>query len=945
MLRKLLLVTSFVALIFGLQGCETAPEQMAGVKAESAPAAILKSPKDTRQFATLTLANEMEVLLVQDTSSDISAVSLALGVGSFQNPANQQGLAHYLEHMLFLGTEKYPEPNTLQKFIDHNSGSWNAYTAADHTNYFFSLPAEKLDEALDMFSDYFKAPLFDLEYSDKERNAVNSEWSMGRSQDGRIIHYLSGITGNPQHPASQLAVGNLETLADKEGSILNEELVSFFNRYYSSNIMKLVMVSKLPLDQQEALARKHFGGVENKYIEKPSVKVPGVTATEMGKKIHYKSVMDLKMLVLSFPIPNNLDQWKSKPNNYIVSLLASEEPGTVAQQLREKNLAKAVYARVNPSANDYDGNFEIYAELTDEGMTKRDEIIASLFAYVDLIRKHGVDEKYFLEQQAINQKKFANMEMQQPLQTAIGLSATLLTFEPQWAIAHPYVYEKFDRKAVRNVLKQLEPERARIWYISQTESATTPVPFHEGAYDVQAVEAADIKRWKALAASIQYQLPAENDLFSKSAVKVLPSTLEKPKLLKDTDGVEVWLTHSKQFQGQKGKIDILLNTPMSSANAKNQMLAKLFASAMNSQQLSLVDRAGQAGIGIQFLFNKTDFVVSLSEFNAKHPLLVERIFTELADWSISDAEFAKAKDSLRQNLINREKSPPIRQLGDLLGRQLMENSWSREEEKTVVDGLTKQELLDYKGRLFTHNRLRVFAYGNYDESTVLKIAADVEGRLPVKRKSSELYVRKPMDPVAGRNIVYKEALTGHTDNALLQQFSVAEKSILSKAQLVTLDALLGNSFFTQLRTNEQLGYVVGTAASTDGDFAGLLFYVQSNNKDLPAIKTRIERFQKEFLSELEATAPEVIEQIKTSQLALLNKLPSDYHEEMGPLLSDFYGGRLDFDSKEKLKAEFPHVTKEAIVALYKSLVLNAGGRNAVVQLKGSSFADTEFASD
>jgi len=206
-------------------------------------------------------------------------------------------------------------------------------------------------------------------------------------------------------------------------------------------------------------------------------------------------------------------------------------------------------------------------------------------------------------------------------------------------------------------------------------------------------------------------------------------------------------------------------------------------------------------------------------------------------------------------------------------------------------------------------------------------------------------VRKPMDPVAGKNIVYKEALTGHTDNALLQQFSVAEKSILSKAQLVTLDALLGNSFFTQLRTNEQLGYVVGTAASTDGDFAGLLFYVQSNNKDLPAIKTRIERFQKEFLSELEATAPEVIEQIKTSQLALLNKLPSDYHEEMGPLLSDFYGGRLDFDSKEKLKAEFPHVTKEAIVALYKSLVLNAGGRNAVVQLKGSSFADTEFASD
>jgi Secreted/periplasmic Zn-dependent peptidases, insulinase-like len=315
MLKKLSVIVLGAVLVMGLQGCTASQPD-----AENRAAIVIqKSPKDTRQYATLTLSNGMEVILVEDTSSEIAAVSLALGVGSFQNPEHQQGLAHYLEHMLFLGTEKYPDPNTLQQFIDHNSGSWNAYTAPDHTNYFFSLPAGKLDEALDMFSDYFKAPRFDLEYSDKERNAVNSEWSMGRSQDGRIINYLNGVTGNPAHPASQLAVGNLDTLSDKPGSVLNEDLVAFFERYYSANIMKLVMVSNKSLAEQTLLATKHFSAIENNNIDKPAVPVTGVTETQMSKKIHYASVMDLKMIMLRFPMPNNSELWKNNRMNMLTA--------------------------------------------------------------------------------------------------------------------------------------------------------------------------------------------------------------------------------------------------------------------------------------------------------------------------------------------------------------------------------------------------------------------------------------------------------------------------------------------------------------------------------------------------------------------------------------------------------------------------------------------------
>src|SRR5690625_2596706 len=128
----------------------------------SAPALVVveTSDNDPREYRHFDLDNGLEVMRVNDANNELSAVSLSVGVGSYHNPPEFQGLAHYLEHMLFLGTEKYPEPTELQNFLAENAGHTNAYTARDHTNYFFQAPTAPLDAALDRFSDYFTPPLF-----------------------------------------------------------------------------------------------------------------------------------------------------------------------------------------------------------------------------------------------------------------------------------------------------------------------------------------------------------------------------------------------------------------------------------------------------------------------------------------------------------------------------------------------------------------------------------------------------------------------------------------------------------------------------------------------------------------------------------------------------------------------------------------------------------------
>ena len=115
-------------------------------------AAVIRGEQDNREYRYLELPNRMRVLLVSDPQTDKAAASLHVRAGSGNDPRARQGLAHFLEHMLFLGTAGYPDPGEYQAFISAHGGSHNAYTSVDHTNYFFDIEPGSLMPALDRFA-------------------------------------------------------------------------------------------------------------------------------------------------------------------------------------------------------------------------------------------------------------------------------------------------------------------------------------------------------------------------------------------------------------------------------------------------------------------------------------------------------------------------------------------------------------------------------------------------------------------------------------------------------------------------------------------------------------------------------------------------------------------------------------------------------------------------
>eukprot|EP01035_Chromulina_nebulosa_P061131 gene61131-83620_t len=133
------------------------------------------APTDTAQFRRFALENGLRVLLVSDAKFNKSGASLVVNVGQIDDPADREGLAHFLEHMLFLGTEKYPDVAEYGNYMRQNGGYNNAYTASDITNYQFEVSHAAFAGGLDRFAQFFIAPKFNPEFTGREVNAVHNE--------------------------------------------------------------------------------------------------------------------------------------------------------------------------------------------------------------------------------------------------------------------------------------------------------------------------------------------------------------------------------------------------------------------------------------------------------------------------------------------------------------------------------------------------------------------------------------------------------------------------------------------------------------------------------------------------------------------------------------------------------------------------------------------------
>lgn len=936
---KRLLLSSAISLAL-LSGCSMqsmAPEPTTLV--EQAQATVVKSPNDDREYRVITLPNQIEVMLVSDPSTEKSAASLSVGVGLLQDPMTQQGMAHYLEHMLFLGTEDYPDTKGYSAFMTANGGSQNAYTWLDITNYMFSVNNDAVDEALDRFSDFFKAPMLYPEYTDKEKNAVNAEWSMRREMDFfgqfKLARNLLG-----DHPANRFLIGNLESLGDKEGSQLHAETVAFYERYYSANIMKVALLGNQSLDELEALARQHFSEIENQAIAEPEVAASIDFAEVGGKRIHYVPNQDVKQLRLEFIIDDNSDDFAVKPNQFISYLIGSEMPGTPAFLLKNSGMISSLNASASPTYYGNYGTLSIDVNLTDAGMQNREMITAMLLQYIELIKAEGVDAKYYDEIKTSLDNQFRFLEKSDEFGYVSNLAEAMQNVPASMAIAAPYHYERFDADAIRSVLDQLTPERLRVWYVSKQEPHDSELHYYDGKYQVVDISAEEQASWQQ-ALDIPMQLPAVNNMLPENFELVADSQRDKPEVVVEQDGIRAWHYPSQDFADQpRGWLDIHMNYPAALSSAKADVLLSLWRDLYTLQQSALATEAGIAGMNMS-LSAGTGLTMRVGGFTDKQSMLLEKALAGLVV-NVDEQGFAQAVDRYIRALQNQGMQFPFYQAFGAYNKLIREGSFNTEQLIKTAQELTPADLANFMDDFLQANHTRIFAFGNYSQAALENVVSTVADALPEERDNFAYRRAAFWRPQVGETLVWQQDIAV-ADVGLIDVKVNPTPGYATFAAATVLKDHFSNVAFDRLRTEEQLAYAVGGTATRLDDFTGFAMYIQTPVKDAAAMQARFDKFRDEYAAVLAELTEEEFAQLKASTLVTLKEPPKNMSEEAQPLISDWYREEFNFDSKQQLIDAVEQVTLADVQAFYQKTMMNPEAARINVQMRGTKFAEQPFA--
>lgn len=186
------------------------------------------------------------------------------------------GLVHYLEHVLFLGSQNYPECIEVQGHSAGTSGNSTIFTAT----------AQQLWLAITLECSADAYPKFDSHLAEKERHSVHQEALGHRTEDYRRIYQINKETFNPPHTFSCFSVGNWDTLADKKQGSLHEAVQKFHRRYYSADIMVAVIYSNQPFVALAHLAAESYGRIPSHKPVITPITIPLATVRQQGVTIH-----------------------------------------------------------------------------------------------------------------------------------------------------------------------------------------------------------------------------------------------------------------------------------------------------------------------------------------------------------------------------------------------------------------------------------------------------------------------------------------------------------------------------------------------------------------------------------------------------------------------------------------------------------------------------------
>ncbi|XP_041827551.1 nardilysin-like [Melanotaenia boesemani] len=868
------------------------------------------------------------------TAEKQSAAALCVGVGSFSDPSDLPGLAHFLEHMVFMGSEKYPSENGFDSFLMKHGGSDNASTDCERTVFQFDVQRKSFKEALDRWAQFFICPLMIRDAIDREVEAVDSEYQLAKPSDSHRKEMLFGSLAKPGHPMGKFCWGNAETLKEepkKKKINVYKRLRAFWKKYYSAHYMTLAVQSKEKLDTLEEWVREIFGKVPNNGLPKPdfSDMLNPFDTPAFCKLYRVVPVRKVHALNITWALPPQEKYYRVKPLHYISWLIGHEGTGSILSVLRKKCWALDLFGGNSETGFDQNTTYSIFSisiTLTDEGFLNFYQVTHLVFQYLKVLQTLGPQQRIYEEVQRIEANEFHYQEQIDPIEYVEDICENMQLFPKEDFLTGDQLMFEYNPEVISAALSLLTPEKANLMLLSPEHEGQCPLreKWFGTQYSVEDIQQEWMERWTGnLEPCSDLHLPAENK-FIATEFTLKPSDCPDtnfPVRIADSDKGCLWYKKDNKFKIPKAYIRFHLISPVIQQSAKNVVLFDLLVNILSHNLAEPAYEAEVAQLEYKLVAGEHGLIIKVKGFNHKLPLLFHLIIDHLADFSVSPDVFSMFTEQLKKTYFNILIKPE--KLGKDVRLLILEHSrWSMVEKyEALTAGPTIEELIEFSRSWGAELYAEGLVQGNLSSAESVQFLQYVTDKLQFSKLRAEVPVKFRVVELPPKHHIckVKSLNKGDANSEVTVYYQSGLKALREHTLMELLIMHMEEPCFNFLRTKETLGYhVYPTCRNTSGILGfSVTVETQATKFNTELVELKIEEFLVSFGEKLNALTEEAFSTQVTALVKMKECEDTHLGEEVNRNWAEVVTQEYVFDRLNREIEALKQMTREELVSWFQ----------------------------
>ncbi|KAJ9080454.1 metalloprotease [Entomophthora muscae] len=617
-------------------------------------------------------------------------------------------------------------------------------------------------------------------------------------------------------------------------------------------------------------------------------------------------VKDIRTLEIQFEVPSQIALYESKPSNYIAHLIGHEGSGSILSLLKRKGWVTELCSSTGSNHVEF-AVFEISAELTPEGYEHVQDVIETIFQYIELIKKNGVNKDLFDELKSIYDLTFRFQEKSNISNYVSRLAGIMQRPAPPSLCSRRLPFSAKNRKDLK----------CEHWYGTQ--------------HCIEPIDPLFIKRLLSHAPNPDLHLPYPNPFIPSNfeLVKTELAGETQPVLLARDPLNTVWY-HRGFFEVPRVSMCLFIQNLYAYATPRLFICLELLKDIVTENLAEYGYDAQMAGLNYEIDVQYRGINIMVHGYSHKLEKLLYEIIGHLKTPKFTETTFSMCKEKMIRSLKNSRMNAPVNHAGYFTSYSMLEKMWTNEEKAAEAPHITVEELTLFAKSFFSRAHVETLVVGNYLPQDCLKMVKNVQGlfdftplhkaEIPIRRN---VLLDESSCSLVHEMEVFDPSNVNSAIEFYLDIYAYPETELRAYTELIC--HMIAEPAFNQLRTVEQLGYIVFGGSRSFASRGGIRILIQSE-RDPVYLESRIECFLIQFKDQVAAYSPEEFQSRLKSLID--HKLKKD--ENLGQLVrrdwdsisSRFY----DFDSIQKLVDALKTATLEKTVAVIEEYMLKASPR-------------------